>query len=243
MIRQRPEHRTPVGCGAQSFTSLFILQSGIYLASFPAMSELPKTYEPAAVEQKWYGHWLEADDFRADEHSSKPSFSIVIPPPNVTGVLTLGHVLNNTIQDVLARRARMNGFEVLWLPGTDHAGVGTQTAVEKHLRKTEKKTRHDLGREEFLRRVIEWQDKHGGIIIEQLKRLGCSCDWSRQRYTLDDAYVAAVQKVFVDLYRRGLIYRGRRMINWDPAAQTAVSVSGVSGLSTKVSSKLDKLPP
>jgi len=117
----------------------------------------------------------------------------------------------------------MRGFEVLWLPGMDHAGIGTQTAVEKHLRRTENKTRHELGREEFLRRVLEWQDKHGGIIIEQLKRLGCSCDWSRQRYTLDFAYTAAVQKLFVDLYRNGLIYRGRRMINWDPAAQTALS--------------------
>ena len=187
------------------------------------MSELPKTYEPAAVEPKWYARWDEAGCFRADAHSPKPAFSIVIPPPNVTGILTLGHVLNNTIQDILARRARMQGFEVLWLPGTDHAGVGTQTAVEKHLRKTEKKTRHDLGREEFLRRVLDWQDKHGGIIIEQLKRLGCSCDWSRQRYTFDDDYVRAVQKVFVDLYGKGLIYRGRRMINWDPAAQTALS--------------------
>ncbi|HEX7516286.1 MAG TPA: valine--tRNA ligase [Chthoniobacterales bacterium] len=187
------------------------------------MSELPKTYEPAAVEPKWYARWDEAGCFRADAHSPKPAFSIVIPPPNVTGILTLGHVLNNTIQDILARRARMQGFEVLWLPGTDHAGVGTQTAVEKHLRRTEKKTRHDLGREEFLRRVLDWQDKHGGIIIEQLKRLGCSCDWSRQRYTLDDDYVRAVQEVFVDLYGKGLIYRGRRMINWDPAAQTALS--------------------
>jgi valyl-tRNA synthetase len=117
----------------------------------------------------------------------------------------------------------MQGFEVLWLPGMDHAGIGTQTAVEKYLRRTENKTRHDLGREEFLRRMLDWQDKHGGIIIEQLKRLGCSCDWSRQRYTLDETYAAAVQKVFVDLYDKGLIYRGRRMINWDPAAQTAVS--------------------
>ena len=166
---------------------------------------------------------MENRDFVANPNSSKPPFSIVMPPPNITGVLTLGHVLNNSIQDILARRARMQGFEVLWLPGVDHAGIGTQTAVEKHLRRTENKTRHDLGREEFLRRVLEWQDKHGGIIIEQLKRLGCSCDWSRERYTLDDAYVAAVQKVFVDLYRKGLIYRGRRMINWDPAAQTAVS--------------------
>src|SRR5437773_1126734 len=187
------------------------------------MAELPKRYDPKAVEPKWYQRWIEDRDFVANAKSTKPPFSIVMPPPNVTGMLTLGHVLNNTIQDILARRARMRGFEVLWLPGMDHAGIGTQAAVEKYLRKTENKTRHDLGREEFLRRVLEWQDKHGGIIIEQLKRLGCSCDWSRQRYTLDDAYTAAVQKVFVDLYRAGLIYRGRRMINWDPAAQTAVS--------------------
>jgi valyl-tRNA synthetase len=187
------------------------------------MPELPKTYEPAAVEPKWYACWDEAGCFRADAHSAKPAFSIVIPPPNVTGILTLGHVLNNTIQDILSRRARMQGFEVLWLPGTDHAGVGTQTAVEKHLRKTENKSRHDLGREEFLRRVLDWQEKHGGIIIEQLKRLGCSCDWSRQRYTFDDDYVLAVERVFIDLFDKGLIYRGRRMINWDPAAQTALS--------------------
>jgi valyl-tRNA synthetase len=187
------------------------------------MAELPKRYDPKSVEPKWYQRWMENGDFVANPNSSKPPFSIVMPPPNITGVLTLGHVLNNSIQDILARRARMQGFEVLWLPGVDHAGIGTQTAVEKHLRRTENKTRHDLGREEFLRRVLAWQDKHGGIIIEQLKRLGCSCDWSRQRYTLDDAYVAAVQKVFVDLYRKGLIYRGSRMINWDPAAQTAVS--------------------
>jgi len=187
------------------------------------MAELPKRYDPKAVEPKWYQRWIDNRDFVADAKSSNPPFSIVMPPPNVTGVLTLGHVLNNTIQDILARRARMQGFEVLWLPGMDHAGIGTQTAVEKYLRRTENKTRHDLGREEFLRRVLEWQEKHGGIIIEQLKRLGCSCDWSRQRYTLDDGYAAAVQKVFVDLYRRGLIYRGRRMINWDPAAQTALS--------------------
>src|SRR5213080_4653964 len=187
------------------------------------MAELPKRYDPKSVEPKWYQRWMENRDFVANPISSKPPFSIVMPPPNITGVLTLGHVLNNSIQDILARRARMQGFEVLWLPGVDHAGIGTQTAVEKHLRRTENKTRYDLGRDEFLRRVLEWQDKHGGIIIEQLKRLGCSCDWSRERYTLDDAYVAAVQKVFVVLYEKGLIYRGRWMINWDPAAQTAVS--------------------
>jgi valyl-tRNA synthetase len=187
------------------------------------MAELPKTYDPKIVEPKWYQRWLDTDAFHADAQSTKPAFSIVIPPPNITGVLTLGHVLNNTIQDILARRARMQGYEVMWLPGMDHAGIGTQTAVEKWLRKNEGVTRHDLGREEFLRRVLQWQDKHGGIIIQQLKRLGCSCDWSRQRYTFGADYIHAVQKVFVDLYQKGLIYRGRRMINWDPVAQTALS--------------------
>jgi valyl-tRNA synthetase len=187
------------------------------------MAELPKRYDPKLVEPKWYRQWMTDRAFVANPKSSKPAFAIVMPPPNITGVLTLGHVLNNTIQDILCRRARMQGFEVLWLPGMDHAGIATQTAVEKWLRKDEGVTRHDLGRAEFLRRVVEWQDKHGGIIIEQLKRLGCSCDWSRQRYTLDEAYAAAVQRVFVELYNKGLIYRGRRMINWDPAAQTALS--------------------
>jgi valyl-tRNA synthetase len=187
------------------------------------MAELSKTYDPKTVEPKWYQRWIDNRDFEADASSKKKPFSIVMPPPNITGVLTLGHVLNDTIQDILARRARMQGFEVLWLPGMDHAGIGTQTAVEKWLRKNEGVTRHDLGREKFLQRVLEWQDKHGGIIIKQLKRLGCSCDWSRQRYTMDESYVRAVLGVFVDLYKKGLIYRGRRMINWDPAAQTALS--------------------
>src|SRR5213082_1769289 len=187
------------------------------------MAELSKTYDPRTVEPKWYQRWIDNHDFEADTTSKNKPFSIVMPPPNITGVLTLGHVLNNSIQDILARRARMQGFEVLWLPGMDHAGIGTQTAVEKWLRKNEGVTRHDLGREKFLQRVLEWQDKHGGIIIQQLKRLGCSCDWSRQRYTFDPDYVRAVEKVFVDLYHKGLIYRGRRMINWDPAAQTALS--------------------
>src|ERR1700693_2375617 len=187
------------------------------------MAELSKTYDPRTVEPKWYQRWTDNRDFEANAGSSKRPFSIVMPPPNITGVLTLGHVLNNTIQDILSRRARMQGFEVLWLPGMDHAGIGTQTAVEKWLRKNEGVTRHDLGREKFLERVLEWQDKHGGIIIQQLKRLGCSADWSRQRYTFDDNYIRAVEKIFVDLYKKKLIYRGRRMINWDPAAQTALS--------------------
>jgi valyl-tRNA synthetase len=187
------------------------------------MAELSKAYEPQAVEVKWYARWLAEGFFEADSTSPKPAYSIVIPPPNVTGVLTLGHVLNNTIQDVLARRARMLGKEVLWLPGVDHAGIATQTVVERKIRKEEGKTRRDLGREKFLRRVWEWKEKHGGIIIEQLKRLGCSCDWSRERFTMDADYSRAVQRTFVDLYRKGLIYRGRRMVNWDPVALTALS--------------------
>src|SRR5207249_11609994 len=138
------------------------------------MAELPKRYDPKSVEPKWYQRWMENRDFVANPISSKPPFSIVMPPPNITGVLTLGHVLNDTSTDIPARRARMRGFEVRWLPGMDHAGTGTQTAVEEYLRRTENKTRRDLGREEFLRRVFEWHAKHGGIIIEQLKRLGCS---------------------------------------------------------------------
>src|SRR5213080_4736899 len=187
------------------------------------MAELSKTYDPRTVEPKWYQRWIDHRDFEANADSKKKPFSIVMPPPNITGVLTLGHVLNNSIQDILARRARMQGREVMWLPGMDHAGIGTQTAVEKWLRKNEGITRHDLGREKFLKRVLEWQDKHGGIIIQQLKRLGCSADWSRQRYTFDEDYVLAVEKIFIDLYKKDLIYRGRRMINWDPAAQTALS--------------------
>ena len=187
------------------------------------MSELSKAYEPQSVEEKWYSHWIEHGHFTADPASPKPAYSIVIPPPNVTGVLTLGHVLNNTLQDILARHARQTGHEVLWLPGTDHAGIATQTVVERKLRKEEKKTRHDLGRDEFLKRVWEWKDKHGGIIINQLKKLGCSCDWTRERFTMDDAYARKVQEVFVDLHAKGMIYRGKRMVNWCPVSLTALS--------------------
>ncbi len=187
------------------------------------MSALAKSYEPSAVEEKWYAWWLEHRHFLADPASPKPAYSLVIPPPNVTGVLTLGHVLNNTIQDILARRARLTGHEVLWLPGTDHAGIATQTVVERALRTQEKKTRHDLGREEFLKRVWQWKEKHGGIIIAQLRKLGCSCDWSRERFTMDTAYARRVQEIFVDLYHQGLIYRGKRMVNWCPVSLTALS--------------------
>jgi len=187
------------------------------------MSDLSKAYEPGLVEDKWYAWWQERGLFHADPASPKPGYSIVIPPPNVTGVLTLGHVLNNTIQDILCRHARQTGHEVLWLPGTDHAGIATQTVVERKLRKEEKKSRHDLGREEFLKRVWEWKEKHGGIIIKQLKKLGCSCDWERERFTMDEAYVRKVQEVFVDLHAKGLIYRGKRMVNWCPVSLTALS--------------------
>ncbi len=187
------------------------------------MAEIPKTYEPQAVESKWNQFWLENKCFVADEHSSKPAYSIVIPPPNVTGILHMGHVLNNTIQDILARKARMDGKEVLWLPGTDHAGIATQVQVEKKLKKEEKISRRDLGREKFLERVWEWKEKHGGIIIDQLKRLGASCDWTRERFTMDPEYSRCVTRVFVDLYKKGLIYRGKRMVNWCPVSLTALS--------------------
>jgi valyl-tRNA synthetase len=191
------------------------------------MSEIPKAYEPQSVEDKWYDFWLKQNCFTADTarvSRKRPAYSIVIPPPNVTGVLTMGHVLNNTIQDILARKARMDGKEVLWLPGTDHAGIATQTVVEKTLKKSgEIKHRDDLGREKFLERVWAWKEKHGGIIIQQLKKLGASCDWTRERFTMDPEYSRCVQKVFVELYKKGLIYRGKRMVNWCPVSLTALS--------------------
>lgn len=193
------------------------------MAALFNMAEVPKTYEPSAVEPKWYAFWQEAGSFVANPASPKPAYSIVIPPPNVTGILHMGHVLNNTIQDILARKARMEGKEVLWLPGTDHAGIATQVMVEKKIRKEEGKTRYELGREEFLNRVWEWKEKHGGIIIDQLKKLGASCDWTRERFTMDSDYSRRVAETFVDLYHKQLIYRGKRMVNWCPVTRTALS--------------------
>jgi len=193
----------------------------------PFMPELEKTYSPAEVEARWYQRWLDDKCFEADPARvsvKRPAYSIVIPPPNVTGVLHMGHVLNNTIQDILSRRARMQGKEVLWLPGTDHAGIATQNVVEKTLKKQGViKHRDDLGREKLVEKIWEWKDKHGDIIIDQLKKLGSSCDWSRQRFTFDDEYNACVMRVFVDLYKKGLIYRGKRMVNWCPSSLTALS--------------------
>jgi valyl-tRNA synthetase len=187
------------------------------------MSELAKAYEPQAVEAKWYAAWIDGKCFEADPSSAKEAYSIVIPPPNVTGILHLGHVLNNALQDILARRARQEGKEVLWLPGTDHAGIATQAKVERELREQEGKTRRDLGRDEFLKRVWDFKDKHGDIIIKQLKRLGCSCDWSRERFTMDPQYTKWVSHVFVELFKQGLIYRGKRIVNWCPVSLTALS--------------------
>src|SRR5215210_951090 len=187
------------------------------------MSEIPKTYDPSSVESRWYKYWQDQNCFTANVASSKAPYSIVIPPPNVTGILHMGHVLNNTIQDILSRKARMEGREVLWLPGTDHAGIATQVVVERKIKKEEGKSRRDLGREEFVKRVWEWKEKHGGIIIDQLKRLGASCDWTRERFTMDPEYSKCVTMVFVDLYKKGLIYRGKRMVNWCPVTQTALS--------------------
>ena len=191
------------------------------------MAEIPKAYESQAVETKWYSFWQEHDCFTADParvSDKRPGYSIVIPPPNVTGVLHMGHVLNNTIQDILARKARMDGKEVLWLPGTDHAGIATQSVVERKLIK-EGAMRHrdELGREQLLEHIWEWKEKHGGIIIDQLKKLGASCDWSRLRFTMDEEYTQCVQRVFVDLYEKELIYRGKRMVNWCPKSLTALS--------------------
>jgi len=191
------------------------------------MPELPKTYTPSEAEERWYQRWLDDKCFEADParvSDKRPAYSIVIPPPNVTGILTLGHVLNNTIQDILCRRARMLGKEVLWLPGTDHAGIATQNVVEKTLKKQGViKHRDDLGREKLVEKIWEWKDKHGGIIIQQLKKLGASCDWSRERFTFDDDYNRCVMQVFVDLYKKGHIYRGKRMVNWCPSSLTALS--------------------
>ena len=185
--------------------------------------EISKAYNPSEVEDKWYGKWVESGCFKARKAARGEAFSIVIPPPNVTGVLTMGHVLNNTIQDILIRRARQLGKNAVWIPGTDHAGVATQTKVEAYLRKEKHTSAKELGREKFVEIAKQWRDKHGGIIIGQLKKLGASCDWDRLVHTLDDDYSKAVLTAFVALFKEGYIYRGKRMVNWCPANLTALS--------------------
>ena len=185
------------------------------------MNELATKYNPSEVEDKWYSYWMENDLFKSTPDEREP-YTIVIPPPNVTGVLHMGHMLNNTIQDILIRRARMEGKNALWVPGTDHASIATEAKVVAKLA-SEGIKKTDLTREEFLKHAWEWTHKHGGIILEQLKKLGASCDWSRTAFTMDEIRSESVIKVFVDLYNKGLIYRGVRMVNWDPAALTALS--------------------
>ena len=183
---------------------------------------LSTKYNPTEVEDKWYQHWMAQGFFRSKPNPNKAPYTVMIPPPNVTGVLHMGHMLNNTIQDVLVRKARMEGKEACWVPGTDHASIATETKVVKML-KEQGIEKSDISREEFLKHAWEWKEKYGGIILEQLKKLGASCDWDRTTFTMDDSYYKSVIKVFVDLYNKGYIYRGIRMVNWDPEGQTALS--------------------
>lgn len=186
------------------------------------MSSLSKTYTPQEIEGKWYQYW-ESKGYFHSEPDERESFSIVIPPPNVTGILHMGHMLNNTIQDILIRRARLKGKNACWVPGTDHASIATEAKVVKWLREEKGLKKSDLSRDEFMKYAWEWTNKYGGIILNQLKRLGASCDWDRTSFTMDDVRSKGVLKAFVDLYNRGKIYRGLRMINWDPQAQTVLS--------------------
>ncbi|MEC7987460.1 MAG: valine--tRNA ligase, partial [Myxococcota bacterium] len=183
---------------------------------------LDQAYNPLDIEENWYDFWIRNGYFKASEHSEKEPYTIVIPPPNVTGSLHMGHALFVTLQDILIRWKRMQGYEALWLPGTDHAGIATQVVVERLLRE-EGTDRHTLGREKFLERVWKWKEESGGRIVEQLKRMGASCDWERERFTMDEGLSHAVRTIFVKMYEDDLIYRGDRMVNWDPSTQTVLS--------------------
>ena len=183
--------------------------------------ELTKNYEPKAIETKWYSYWKDNGFFRSVPDEREP-FTIVIPPPNVTGVLHLGHMLNNTIQDVLIRNARMSGKNACWVPGTDHASIATDAKVVAMLRERGIK-KSDISRDEFLKYAFEWKDKYGGIILKQLEKLGASCDWERTRFTMEEDLSDAVLEAFIHLHKKGYVYRGLKMINWDPSAKTTLS--------------------
>src|ERR687894_312064 len=185
------------------------------------MTDLPKTFEPRAIEDRWYAHWESRGLFRPERPDAEP-WTIVMPPPNVTGSLHIGHAPDNTLQDILTRHARMRGRDALWVVGTDHAGIATQMVVERNLA-SQGLSRPEIGREAFLEHVWEWKAQSGGAITRQLRRLGASCDWSNERFTMDEGFSRAVTKVFVELYRRGLAYRDKRLVNWDPKFQTAIS--------------------
>src|SRR6201988_4975116 len=194
---------------------------------------LEKTFNSAEVEAKHYARWEQGGYFACDPSSPARPFTIMMPPPNVTGRLHMGHALNFTLQDILVRYERMRGKSVLWQPGTDHAGIATQMVVERQLAEQGNVGRRELGREEFLKRVWEWKEESGGTILNQLKRLGASCDWSRERFTMDEGLSRAVLKVFVELYRAGLIYKDKRLVNWDPKLLTAISDLEVIQVETK----------
>ena len=185
--------------------------------------DLPKQYDPKDAQNRFYEFWVEKGYFHADPASARPAYCIVIPPPNVTGALHLGHALNNTLQDILIRWRRMQGYDVLWMPGTDHAGIATQAVVEKRLLEEEKKTRHDLGREALVERIWTWKDEYEKRILSQLRLMGCSCDWERTRFTLDELCSRAVRRTFFNLFKAGKIFRGKRLINWDTQLRTAVA--------------------
>ena len=187
-----------------------------------SFSQIPKAYDPSVVEDKWYKYWLDNDYFHSEIDTTKIPYTIVIPPPNVTGMLTMGHILNNTIQDIMIRTKRMQNYNACWVPGMDHASIATETKVVSYL-KEKGIDKFEIGREEFLEHCREWKEKYGGIIIQQLKKLGVSCDWHRERFTMDDDYYKKVIETFVSLYREGKIYRGYRMVNWCPASKSAIS--------------------
>src|SRR5258706_2036026 len=186
-------------------------------------TDLPKNYDPASVEAKAYQTWLDEKCFAADPSAPGDPYSIVIPPPNVTGALHLGHAINNTLQDILTRMHRMAGYNTVWIPGIDHAGIATQAVVEKQLKEQENKTRHDVGRECLVKRIWAWKEQYGTRILSQLARLGSSCDWDRTRFTLDEQCAKAVRETFFKLFKDGLIYRGKRLVNWDTFLQTSIS--------------------
>ena len=193
------------------------------MATTSLLKDLPKQYDHAAAQERWYRFWEERGYFHSEPNPDRKPFTIVIPPPNVTGALHLGHALNNTLQDILVRQKRMQGYETLWLPGTDHAGIATQAVVERRLLTEEQKTRHDLGREGLVERIWSWKDEYEARILSQLKQMGCSCDWARTRFTLDPVCARAVRHTFFSLFRQRLIYRGKRLVNWDTLLQTVVA--------------------
>src|SRR5712691_3921352 len=203
-------------------SSVFICGQ-VILRNFKMATELPKQYDPKEAQQKWLTFWTERGYFHSRPDPNRTPYTIVIPPPNVTGALHMGHALNNTLQDVLIRWRRMQGYNAEWMPGTDHAGIATQAVVERLVFAQEKKTRRDLGREELVKRIWAWKDQYEARILGQLRQLGCSCDWQRTRFTMDEGLSRAVRTTFFNWFREGYIYRGKRLVNWDTSLQTSVA--------------------